>query len=171
MRSVRYSVACSLDGFIAGPHGEYDWIAMDPDIDFGAIFARYDAMLIGRRSFEVLRAGEGEAGFDMERFVFSRTLDPAEHPDVTVVAEGAGAFVRELKRRDGKDVWLFGGGDLFRSLLAEGVVDGIEVAVIPILLGGGIPLLPAPADRVPLLLESRRVYEKTGTVWLEYAIV
>jgi len=171
MGSVRYSVACSLDGYIAGPTGEYDWIIVDPDIDFGALFSRYDAMLIGRRSYEVLQAGEGDGGgFDMEKFVFSRTLDPAEHSDVTVVAEDAGDFVRELKRRDGKDVWLFGGGELFRSLLAEGVVDGIEVAVIPILLGGGIPLLPSPADRVRLRLEDRRIYEATGTVWLDYAI-
>lgn len=170
MRSVRYSVASSLDGYIAGPNGEYDWIPMDPDIDFGAIFSRFDTMLLGRRSFELLEGGE-DFGFDMEKYVFSRTLDPAEHPQVTVVADHAGELVHELKRRDGKDIWLFGGGDLLWSLLAEGVVDGIEVAVIPILLGGGIPLLPAPADRVPLRLEDRRIYEKTGTVWLEYAVV
>lgn len=170
MRSVRYSVAISLDGFIAGPNGEYDWIVMDPDIDFDALFSRYDGMLVGRRSYEILQEGEGP-GFDMETFVFSRTLDPEAHPGVTIVGEDAGEFVRELKLRDGKDLWLFGGGELFRSLLAEGVVDGVEVAVIPILLGGGIPFLPAPANRVPLHLEDRRVYEKTGIVRLEYAIV
>ena len=52
MRQLRYSVASSIDGFIAGPNGEFDWIPMDPDIDFGAMFGRYDTLLLGRKTFE-----------------------------------------------------------------------------------------------------------------------
>ena len=90
MRQVRYNVATSLDGYIAGPAGEHDWIPMDPDINFGAIFARYDTVLMGRRTYETaLRMGGPVPG--MRPFVFSTTLKPVEHPAVSVVAEDAAA--------------------------------------------------------------------------------
>jgi len=76
-----------------------------------------------------------------------------------------------LFRSPGKDIALFGGGELFRSLLAAGLVDEVSVSVIPVLLGGGIPLLPAPANRARLTLRKQRVYQKTGTVGLDYDIV
>jgi dihydrofolate reductase len=78
--------------------------------------------------------------------------------------------VEKLKAEPGKDIWLFGGGSLFRSLLALGLVDTVEVAVIPVLLGGGVPLLPDTEDRAKLKLTKHTVYEKTGTVVLEYAV-
>ena len=63
------------------------------------------------------------------------------------VARDAAALVTELKAQPGKDIWLFGGGDLFRSLLGAGLVDGVDAAIVPVLLGEGIPLLPSPAGR------------------------
>ena len=74
-----------------------------------------------------------------------------------------------LKEADGKDIWLFGGGELFRSLLDLGLVDTIEIGVIPVLLGGGIPLLP-PGGRAGLTLVTHRAYEATGTISLQYAV-
>jgi len=65
---------------------------------------------------------------------------------------------------------LFGGGQLFRSLADAGLVDTVEVAVMPVLLGGGIPLLPPPAKQIRLKLTSHKVYSQTGIVGLEYAI-
>jgi dihydrofolate reductase len=102
--------------------------------------------------------------------VFSRTLKPAGYPHVTISAD-AGSLIAELRAEPGKDIALFGGGELFRSLLAAGLVDQVAVSVIPVLLGGGIPLLPAPATRVTLRLRKQRVYEKTGTVGLEYDVI
>ena len=170
MRRVRYSVAMSLDGYIAGPDGEFDWIAMDPDIDFGALMGSFDTVLLGRKTYEVTRDQGGGGGMPgMEVYVFSRTLRQEDCKGVTVSADPA-ATVAELKRAPGKDIWLFGGGSLFASLLELGLVDAVEVAVIPILLGGGVPLLPSPAERAKLRLTSHRVYEKTGTVSLEYAV-
>jgi dihydrofolate reductase len=173
MRPVRYSVAMSLDGYIAGPNGEYDWIVMDPELgkEFPKLFGRYDTMLVGRKSFTA-SGGQGGGGpfGGMKVVVFSRTLSPADHPGVTVVRDDAAAAVRQLRESPGKDIWLFGGGSLFRSLLDAGLVDFVEVGVIPVLLGGGIPLLPAPAARASLTLTSHRVYEKTGTVMLEYQV-
>ena len=170
MRRVRYSVAMSLDGYIAGPNGEFDWIPMDPDIDFRALMKSFDTLLMGRKSYEAARkVGGGPAMRGLRSYVLSRTLDPADCPGVTVSADAA-ELVSGLKAAPGKDVWLFGGGSLFRSLLAARMVDTVEVAIIPILLGGGLPLLPHPADRTKLTLVKHRVYEKTGTVALDYVL-
>ena len=169
-RTLRLSAAMSLDGYIAGPNGEADWIVMDPDIDFGAMFARYDTLLMGRRSYEAAKAQGGSGGWPgMETFVCSRTLNAKDCPGTTVTADPAATFAA-IRSRPGKDIWLFGGGDLFRSLLALGLVDEVEVAIVPVLLGGGLPLLPAPADRASLRLTSQRHFEKTGTLLLEYAV-
>ena len=169
MRRVCYLVAASLDGYIAGPGGEFDGIPADPGVDFSAIFARFDTVLAGRRTFEAM-VRQGQAVIPgMRTIVFSRTLRPADHPGVTVVADDPAAAVGALRSAPGKDVWLFGGGLLFRTLLNAGVVDTVEVAVAPILLGGGAPLLPPPADRVALRLTGTKTYG-TGIVALEYAV-
>jgi dihydrofolate reductase len=76
-----------------------------------------------------------------------------------------------LKAKPGKDIAIFGGGELFRSLLAAGLVDRLEMSVIPVLLGTGIPVLPPPTGRVTLKLRSQRVYQKTGTIGVEYDIL
>lgn len=110
----------------------------------------------------------GQAFPDKEVVVISRTLRQEDHPEVTVVADGIEDKLDELRSRPGKDIWLYGGGELFRSLLALGCVDTVEPAVIPVLLGGGVPLLPGPAVRKKLSLIGQRTYS-SGIVWLEYA--
>jgi dihydrofolate reductase len=171
MRKVIFGGAMSLDGYIAGPNGEYDWIVMDPDVDFAAMAGRFDTYLIGRKTYEAMRrmGSDGAAAPGTENIVFSRTLKPAEHPAITLRTDAV-REVAELRRRDGKDIALFGGGELFRSLLDAGLVDRIEVGVVPVLLGGGIPLLASPAQRAKLTLCGHRIYEKTGSVGLEYDI-
>jgi dihydrofolate reductase len=161
----------SLDGFIAGPSGEFDWIIMDPEIDFRAIYSQYDTMVMGRRTFEVVKEAGGRGLTpDIQVFVFSRTLRQEDHPGVRIVDDPEG-LMAELRSKPGKDIWLFGGGSLFRSFAELGLVDAIEVAVIPVLLGDGVPLLPPPARRVTLKLTSHRLYSKTGIMSLEYAAV
>jgi dihydrofolate reductase len=105
----------------------------------------------------------------MKTLVFSRTLWQRDYPKVTIGAEKAEETLTALRAESGKDIWLFGGGLLFRSLLDAGLVDTVERAVIPVLLGGGIPLLPPPAKAAKLNLTGHKVY-KTGIVLLEYAV-
>lgn len=169
MRRIRYQVAMSLDGYIAGPKGEYDWIITDPEIDFTARIAEFDTLLIGRKTFEIMVHAGQPTMPGMKMFVFSRTLRPSDYPQVTIVADKHTEIVASLKRKRGKDIWLFGGGSLFRSLLDEGLVDRVEVAVEPVLLGEGIPLLPQFAKQTKLKLTGHRVY-KTGIVSLQYQV-
>lgn len=169
MRRIRCAVAMSLDGYIAGPKGEADWIIMDPEIDFAALFEEFDTVLIGRRTFEAIGGGHSVGMTGMRTFVVSRTLKQHDHPGVTLVAERLPETVAALRAGPGKDIWLFGGGSLFRGLLDVGLVDSVEVAVIPVLLGGGIPLLPPPARQAKLELTGHKVYP-TGIVSLVYAL-
>jgi dihydrofolate reductase len=161
----------SLDGYIAGPNGESDWIVMDPGIDFGALMEAFDTVLLGRKTYEAMGQQDGGVGMPgMQAYVFSRTLRPADCPGVTV-SDQPEETLTALKARAGKDIWLFGGGSLFHSLLELDLVDAVEVAIIPVLLGDGLPLLPHPAQRRKLQLVKHRIYEKTGTVSLEYAVL
>lgn len=169
MRRVRYSVVMSLDGYIAGPKGEADWITMDPEFDFTAIFSQFDTIVVGRRTFDGMVTAGRTTMPGMKTLVLSRTLRQQDHPEVTVVADGQRETLAALKASPGKDIWLFGGGSLFRSLAEGGLVDTVEVRVFPILLGAGVPLLPSAANRIKLSLTAHRVY-RTGIVSLEYAI-
>ena len=168
MRRIRYQVVSSLDGYIAGPEGEVDWIPMEPGIDFDAYVAQFDTLLMGRGTYE--SAVELGGGFFGKRVVVvSTTLRPDEHPDVTLISDDLTGSVAALRAQEGADIWLFGGGQLFRGLLEGGLVDTVEIAVAPVLLGAGIPLLPGPALRRRLSLTAHQVYP-SGIALMEYAV-
>jgi hypothetical protein len=142
MRPVRYNVAASLDGYIAGPNGEYDWIPQDPAIDFEALFARVDTYHLGRKSYELFANPKKSPWPDARVYVFSRTLDPADHPKVTVVSDDAEQVVAGLRAEEGDgEIWLW----------------------------GGVPLLAPGETRLPLSLTGTREYP-SGMITLTYEI-
>ena len=170
MKKIRYSVAMSLDGYIAGPNGEADWITIDPDINFTEIWAQFDTLLMGRRTYEAATARLGRSPIEQKKaFVVSRTLHEADHPGVTILPNLSHDQIQALRAQSKKDIWLFGGGDLFRLLLEMGEVDIIEVSIVPVLLGGGIPLLSPPAHQTKLKLSSHKV-SRSGRVSLSYEV-
>lgn len=170
MRRVHYCVAASLDGYIAGLRGEYDWIPAEPAIDWAAFMQRFDTVLMGRGTYELV-AGDstGAAMPQMSTVVFSRTLKSAEHPKVTIVAHDAPAYVGALRQAPGKDIWLMGGGVLFASLLESDLVDVLEIGLSPVLLGQGLPLLPPMPRRTRLVLKHTHTYP-SGIVMLTYDV-
>jgi dihydrofolate reductase len=169
MRHLRYNIASSLDGFIAGPSGEYNWIVEDHSIDFGALFAQFDLFVMGRKTYEVLRAQrEQDPTLNRNIIVASRTLATTDRPDVRIVSDGIADVVAKLKEGPGKDIWLFGGGNLARSLFDANLVDTVEVAVMPVLLSVGLPILPA-GSKINLELQSARSLP-SGIQMLKYAV-
>jgi dihydrofolate reductase len=169
-KRLRYQVAASLDGFIAGPKGEYDWIVMDPAIHFDALYKEFDTVVMGRKTFEMMTAQGGTGAMPgMEVVVFSTTLPASTKPGVRIVNDNVAAEVAALKAKPGRDIWLFGGGSLFRSLLDAGLVDTVEIAVMPVLIGAGIPLLP-PGALSELKLADQKVLPKSGIVVLSYSV-
>lgn len=168
LRRVRYRVAASLDGYIAGPNGEIDWIVQDPTFDFRSLYSGVDTVLLGRRTFELTqKPGAPSWPVGWHVYVFSRTLQPDAHPNVTIISHDAGGAVAKMRSHPGEDIWLFGGGHLFASLFAAGVVDEVEVAVMPVLLGGGVPLLVHGAGIAQLRLKDCQRSPR-GIVTLRY---
>lgn len=169
MKRIRYSLATSLDGYIATTDGGYDWIEMDPSqagAYFERFYAQFDTAIMGRKSFDQY----GRKGVDgMDTYVFSKTLDPAGFPDVTVLCgeDGLGR-VRELRTGKGKDIWLFGGGETFGTLARAGLVDTVEVAIFPVLLGGGIPMLAGDSSVRLRHVSTEQALD--GVVSLTYAV-
>ena len=160
----------SLDGFISGPNGDNSWIVMDPAIDFAALFNEFDTAVMGRKTYEVVTAQGGNGAMPgLDVVVFSRTLPAATHPGVRIVSEDPREVVAALKAKPGRDIWLYGGGELFQLLLAVGLVDTVEPAVIPVLLGSGVPLLPAGTS-TKLVLADQKTLPASGILALAYSV-
>ena len=169
-RRLRYQVAASLDGFIATPNGGYDWIVMDPAIDFNALYGEFDTAVMGRKTYDVGKAqGASVAMPGIDVIIFSRSLEAAAHKGFRIVNDDPADVVRALKAKPGRDIWLFGGGELFRTLLDAGLVDTVELAVMPVLLGDGIPVLPSGASATLVLSDVKRL-AASGIVVLAYSV-
>jgi dihydrofolate reductase len=171
MRKVTFGGANSLDNYLARKDHAVDWLRWGEEA--AAVMADYwktiDTVLMGRKTYEVaVRTGQG--GYPgVKNYVFSRTLPEGAHGGVTVVARDVADFVRELKRADGKDICLMGGGELARSLFEAGLIDEVGFNVHPVLLGSGIPLFHPMSRQIDLELIECRPF-KNGCVLVRYRV-
>ncbi len=170
MRKIILGVAVSLDGFIEGPNGEYDWCLTDQDYGFSGFFKRVDTIFVGRKTYEMsLGMEDSAAGFPkFKEYIFSTTLDKVKD-GATLIKDNIKNEVEKIKKDKGKDIWLFGGAGLTTSLMNLRLVDELSLAVHPILLGSGKPLFKNIKDRINLTLLDIKTYS-TGLVSLTYSL-
>ena len=183
MRKLTYYIATSLDGFIAGPDGGFDFFAFEGDLaaailaDYpetmpvhareplgiaDAANARFDTVLMGRATYEpALALGITSPYAHLRQFVFSRTLEQRD-PAVQIVGGDPVEFVRELKRQDGTGIWLCGGATLAGQLVDE--IDELIIKRYPVVLGSGIPLFHAPFAVTNVVLTDSRVFNTGATI-------
>ncbi|KAF4334086.1 riboflavin biosynthesis domain protein [Fusarium beomiforme] len=172
MRRLRYNVAASLDGFIASPDGSTDWIVEDSTINFDALYAEFDFFVMGRKTYEVMQnlGGPLFKRQKQEVIVASRTMKQQDFPDITVIQAGTIDYIRQLKCTEGKDIWLMGGGQLAAQCLEANLVDTIEVAIMPVLLGAGINLVSCLPQNKRLYL-SNTTKLSSGILMTQYTVI
>jgi dihydrofolate reductase len=178
MRKLKYHVASTVDGFIAHEDDSYGAFVQERLVkdsehitDYLASFATYDAVLMGRRTYEMgLKEGVKDPYPMMETYVFTRSMKESPHPRVKLVGEEALDVIRRLKEQPGKDLYLAGGADFASKVLNAGLVDEVLIKLTPLLLGSGIPLVTRLQGVQSLALLSTKVYAN-GMLLLRYAVM
>ncbi|GAA4297035.1 dihydrofolate reductase family protein [Nibribacter koreensis] len=171
-RKVKLYIAASLDGFIAGPNDEIDWLNayMDGSSDYGynAFYAGVDTTLMGNGTYKVIQNFDPFPYIGKTNYVFSRqtTIPPAPHVDY--ISQDPVQFVTQLKTTPGKDIWLIGGGQINAILLNAGLIDEIILSYVPEILGRGIPLFTDQTHPTKFTLVSTESF-KSGLVQLVLA--
>src|SRR5438552_4807796 len=182
MRKVTLGLANSLDNYIARKDGGSDWLHWSKEVaEISANFMKtVDAILIGRKTYEVMLAFGQTSYPGAKNYVFSRSKKRAEKlmksqpikksaitkkmtpakeasdKNVEVISGDAVEFVKKLKRKQGKGIVVFGGGELAKSLFEADLIDEVALNIHPVLLGSGIPLFHEMKKQIDLeLLDSK----------------
>jgi dihydrofolate reductase len=170
MRKIIYGVGTSLDGYIARLDGSLDFLHLRPsNYSMAPFFKTIDVGLMGRKTYEVgVRMSGGKfKSHGLRCYIFSRSLPEGERDGAIFVHEEPKRFVEELRKEEGKDIWLAGGGELAREFLKEDLVDELYLGIVPVLVGEGIPLFaPGFPQREFTLMESRTY--SGGLIALKY---
>jgi dihydrofolate reductase len=169
MRSIVLFIASSLDGYIARPSGEVDWLFTDQDYGYANFLAGVDTVLMGRKTYEqVLTFGEFPYQ-EKQCYVFSNNPDFDAAPHAEVVRADVKAFVEGLGRSQGKKIWLVGGAALIHSFIAHQLLDEMILFIHPILLGGGIPLFTEGFSTQTLKLTDHQSFD-SGLLQITYRV-
>lgn len=168
MRKVILGLAVSLDGFIEGPNGEYDWCFTDQDYGLSDFFKRIDAIFMGRKSYDLARTMEESNSWKGTlTYVFSNSLKQVEGSEYRLISGDIRKKIQSIKNEPGKDIWLFGGAELTTFFINEQLVDELWLSVHPILLGSGKALFQNIDGRKKLKLTETKAYP-SGLVSLIY---
>jgi dihydrofolate reductase len=172
-RKVILGFGISLDGYIARRDGAMDFLVIDKEGEalMADFFAKVDTTIMGRKTAAAVaklrKSGEVPDTPGMTNYVISRRWKPGKRAGFEVVSGSLTTFVRKLKRRPGKDIYLGGGGELCRSFLQEDLVDELFIGVGPVLLGDGIPAFPGKFPQRDFRLTECKAYAN-GSVGLRY---
>jgi dihydrofolate reductase len=169
MRKIIAGFAASVDGYIEGQQGEYDWILMNPEIDFAEQMKRFGVYLYGRKTYEMITKSRIKPVSSATHYVVSNTLTDVAK-GYTLINGDIKSQLRDLKQQDGKDIAVFGGALLLASLLDLQLVDEISIVVIPVLLGSGKPMVALLKEKVWLEYATSKTY-RNGTVQLTYNVI
>lgn len=183
MRKVTLGLANSLDNYIARKDGGYDWIHWNKEVaDISAKFMKtVDALLIGRKTYDVMLAAGQTSYPGLKNYVFSRSqkkrealkkrLAAKKKPDrnVEIVTEDAAKFVSELKKKKGRGIVVFGGGEFARCLFEADLIDEVVLNIQPVLLGSGIPLFHEMRKQIDLELLDCKIL-KGGNLAVSYRV-
>ncbi|WP_225048071.1 dihydrofolate reductase family protein [Lacticaseibacillus kribbianus] len=167
-RKVILYLSESLDGFIAEEDGSTSFLSKlnssAADQAYQDFYQTIDTVLMGRKTYQrALRLAGVYPYQDKESYVFSTTLHDTDDP-TSVVAGNIPQFVRQLKAKKGKDIWLVGGADIFTDLLKEKLIDELIITIAPVLLGSGISLVSTNLADVPLRLTNAVQHDQFVTL-------
>lgn len=188
MRKLVYYVGVSIDGYIAGPNSEIDFFPLADDIlswivecypetlpthfrvqigvDDGIPNQRFDTLIMGRKTYQpALDIGVTNPYPQLRQYIVSTTLPEIADPSLRLIRENPGKVIRELKRQQGMDIWLAGGGKLAGSLLPE--IDELIVKQYPIIAGAGISVFDGRLRPTPFELVGLRRF-KSGSFVADY---
>jgi dihydrofolate reductase len=170
MRKIILNLAVSLDGFIEGPNGEYDWCLNDQDYGLTDFFNASDAIFIGRKSYELILSTDPGMFAAIKMYVFSDTLDEQQADNVEIIRSADFlSRVDEIRQQEGKNIWLFGGASLVSAFIEHNLISELLLSVHPIILGAGRPLFADIKERVNLILLGSEPFS-SGLIQLRYAM-
>lgn len=165
MRKLILYTAISLDGFIAGPHGEINWLYSDDDYGYFDFYAGIDTLLMGRTTYDFVAQMSPYPHMDRMNYVFTRTLTSALTAYLRFVAGDPVEFTKKLLTEPGKPVWLVGGGQINAILFEAGLVDEIVLSIHPVVLGKGIHLFTGPVSQTGFRTLSAKTFPSGLVQW------
>ena len=168
MRNIQLELRDILAQGTGRPDGSVDFLFMPKDYSMAEFFASIDTAIMGRKTLDVAKkmGGSGSYG-SIETYVFSRSLPPGKRDGLIFVNDTPETLVTELRKKPGKDIWLMGGGELARDFLKADLVDELDLGVVPVLLGEGIPLFPSGFPQRDFTLTENKTYSR-GLIGLKY---
>jgi dihydrofolate reductase len=187
MRKIISFMHMSLDGFVAGPKGEMNWIKVDEEIfdHVGKRISEGDTALYGRVTYQMMESywptaadKPGASKHDIEhsewyskvhKVVLSKTMKGSELPNTTIISDNLSDRINEIKQQGDSDILLFGSPTATHSLIQLGLIDGYWLFVNPILLGQGIPLFTDIKEKIKLNLVSTQKFT-SGVTALDYTV-
>ena len=169
MRKIILNLAVSLDGYIEGPNGEYDWCFADQDYGMTEFLNNSDAIFMGRKSYEMLMSAYPEMFAALKMYVFSNTLTHVEGNNEIITKDDFTQRVYEIRNQPGANIWLYGGAELVSAFIAENQINELLLSVHPVILGAGKPLFTGIKERTDLILLSSEQFS-SGLVQLKYTL-